>query len=183
MLAPATEDDARLRAESAQIERLLDELREMVPPPAWQRIEQVLRRVVSLYGAGLGHALAHAHAAGASDAFEARLCEDPLLASLLVLHGLHPQPTAVRVERTLALLREHLGVSEDDLALESIDDGVVHLRASARLGGGSMSPRMAESVVRHALEEAAPELEHIEIVGLPAASDPALVQIRTRRAT
>jgi hypothetical protein len=183
MLAPVTEDDARLRAESAQIERLLEELREMVPPPAWQRIEQVLHRVVALYGAGLGHALAHAHAAGANDAFESRLCDDPLLASLLVLHGLHPQPTDVRVEHTVAALREHFGVSEAELALESIEDGVVRLRASPRLGGGSMSLRVAESAVRRAIEEAAPELERIELVGLPAAADPTLVQLRTRRAT
>jgi hypothetical protein len=42
---------------------------------------------------------------------------------------------------------------------------------------------VAESAVRRAIEEAAPELERIELVGLPAAADPTLVQLRTRRAT
>ena len=181
MLAPATDDEARLRAESAQIERLLEELRAMVPPPAWQRIEQVLRRVVALYGAGLGHALAHAHAVGAGDDFDARLCDDDLLASLLVLHGLHPQPPQARIERTLALLRERLGVTEDDLALEAIDGGVARVRASARLGGGSVSLPLAESIVKHAIEEAAPELSGVDLTGLPSPPDPTLVQIRPRR--
>ena len=45
-------DDDRLRMESAEIEQLLDEVRDQSAAPVWARVEEVMRRVVSLYGAG-----------------------------------------------------------------------------------------------------------------------------------
>ena len=173
-----------LQAESARIEHLLGELRDLVPLPAWQRIEDVLRRIVRLYGAGLGRALAHARATGcAGDAFDSRLCDDELLASLLVLHGLHPISLEERVQRALAALRGELRIGDDALALVRIDEGVVHLAAAATLGGGAMSRGLAEATVRRVLETAAPEIVSIQISGLPEPRDPSLVQLRASRTT
>lgn len=175
-------DDARLRTESAQIEHLLEELRELVVPAAWQRIEQVLRRVVALYGAGLERILDHAGAAGAAPPRLAELLgDDDLLASLLVLHGLHPLSTEQRIRRALDLARTELAIDERGLELVAIDDGVVQLRAAAALGGGAMSARVAEGVVRRALESAAPEITAVTIATPAATREPELVQIRIRR--
>jgi hypothetical protein len=175
-------DESELKAESARIEGLLAELRALVPLPAWQRIEDVLRTIVRLYGAGLAHALDHARAAGAGGPeFDERLCDDELLASLLVLHGLHPLPATERIERALAALRDQLGIADDALALTAVRDGVVHLTATGALGGGSMSQGFAEATIRRVLETAAPEVVSIEISGLPARRDPTLVQLRTSR--
>jgi hypothetical protein len=175
-------DDARLRAESGQIERLLGELRELVTPPAWQRIEQVLARVVALYGAGLEHALEHARAAGAAPAaLDERLTGDELLASLLVLHGLHPLPAEERILRALAVVRAQLDLADHELVLAELTDaGVVHLEATVALGGGAMAARVAEGITRRAIEVAAPEVTAIELV-TPPTRDPGLVQIRSRR--
>jgi len=176
-------DEARLRADSAQIENLMAELRELVVPAAWVRIEQTLQRVVSLYAAGLSHALTHARTAGAdAHALERLTVEDELLASLLVLHGLHPWPAEQRIRRALEALRVELDLPADALILDdTVDDGVVRLRAAKALGGGAMSARLAEGIVRHAIEAAAPEVTTIEIADLPVAPDPGLVQIRRRR--
>ena len=59
------EDDA-LRAESSQIEQLLDELRSLVPAPAFSRVEDVIGRIVRMYGAGIARAVGHARSAGES---------------------------------------------------------------------------------------------------------------------
>ena len=175
-------EEAELQAESARIERLLAELRDLVPLPAWQRIEDVLRRIVRLYGAGLERALDHARATGAArDAFDMRLCDDELLASLLVLHGLHPLSTEQRVERALGFLREELGLDDDALALVRVTDGTVQLAASDSIGGGAMSRGLAEATIRRVLETAAPEITSIEITGLPPPRDPTLVQLRVSR--
>jgi hypothetical protein len=174
-------DDAELKAESAHIEHLLGELRELAPAPAWQRMEDVLRKIVRIYGAGLGRALAHARATGASGpAFDRCLCDDELLASLLVLHGLHPLTTAERVERALAGLRTELAVAEDALAVTAIDDGVVHVRASGAIAAGAMSSNVAHGVIRRVIETAAPEIVSVDITGPAARHDPTLVQLRTR---
>lgn len=173
-------DADTLAATSARVEQLLAEVRELVPLPAWQRVDEALRGIVALYGAGLARVLAHAHAAGAGPGFGGRLADDELVASLLVVHGLHPSPTGERVERALAAVRAELGVGDDALAIAGLDGGALRLHAGA-LGGGAMAPGLAESIVRRAVETAAPEITSIEIAGLPVPRDPTLVQIRTSR--
>lgn len=176
------DEEAELQAESARIETLLAELRELVPLPAWQRVEDVLRRVVRLYSVGLGRALAHARRAGAAGPeLDEQLCKDDLLASLLVLHGLHPQTTEQRIQRALAALRAELHLADDALVVTTIADGVVHLHAAESIGGGAMSHGLAESMIHRVLETAAPEITSIVIAGLPRPHDPTLVQLRTPR--
>ena len=176
-------DDAQLQAEAAQLEQLLAELRELIALPVWRRVEDALRRVVRLYGAGLARALAHARESGASGGtFDARIAGDELLASLLVLHGLHPLSTEQRVRRALAAIYGELGIAESALALVEIRDDVVVLAATRALGNGAMSPSLAESIVRRALLTAAPEVARVEIRGLPPPRGPTLVQLRTRQA-
>jgi hypothetical protein len=166
-------DEARLRAESHEIERELAELRELVVPAAWNRIEHVLRVTIALYGTGLAHALAHAKRAGADVAgLDNLVIDDDLLASLLLLHGLHPLPTASRVLRVVADLRAELGIAEVDLGVDTISDGVARLHASHNLGGGAMSAHVAAEIVRRAIEHSAPELDAIEITGLETSHPP-----------
>jgi hypothetical protein len=175
-------DESGLRAESAQIARLLEELREMLTPPALQRLDQLLRRIVALYGAGLAHLLEHARASGSvGETLDRLATEDELLASLLVLHGLHPLTAEVRILRVLELVRAELGLAEHGLELVDLTEGTVRLQARVALGGGSMSSRVAEGIIRRAIEAAAPEVTAVEIAGVPILRDPGLVQIRVRR--
>jgi hypothetical protein len=174
--------DEELERESAAIERLLAEVRDLVPMPVWQRVEDVLRRVVDLYGKGLARALDHARAAGAPGPVLAeRVATDDLLGSLLLLHGLHPFSTEERVRRAVATLRAEFGIREDALALVAIESGTVRLSANGAIGGGAMAPGLAASVVRRVIEAAAPEVTSILIAGLPERADPGLVKLRTSR--
>jgi len=152
-------DEAQLREQSAEIEGLLDEVHQLVPPPAWMRIEEVLRRVVTLYGAGLEHALAHARAAGATPAsLDRLLCDDELLASLLVLHGLHPLPTADRVRGLLEVARDTLGIDEDALAMIALTaDGTLELHAAV--------DEPTRDQLRRAIATIAPEIASVAISG------------------
>lgn len=176
-----THDDDRLRSESLEIEHLLDEIRELVTRPAWDRVERVLGRIIGLYAAGLARALHHARNAGVTaDAFDGMLRDDDLLSSLLVLHGLHPLSTEQRVEHALTRARAELGIGETQLALVEIEAGVVRLRATGMLGGGAMASRVAEAAIRRAIEDAAPEIAAVELAGAEPPIDPGLVQIRRK---
>lgn len=175
-------DDDRLRSESLEIEHLLDEIRELVTRPAWDRVERVLGRIIGLYAAGLARALRHARNSGATpEAFDGMLRDDDLLSSLLVLHGLHPLSTEQRVEHALSRARDELGIGEGQLVLVEIEAGVVRLRASGMLGGGAMASRVAEAAIRRAIEDAAPEISAVELAGAEPPVDPGLVQIRKRQ--
>ncbi|MFL5263792.1 MAG: NifU family protein [Anaeromyxobacteraceae bacterium] len=158
-----------LKGEGDRIARLLDDVRGMAGPTTWQRVEELVQRVVRLYGAGLARVLELAAETGAlDDALRARLCEDELVASLLLLHGLHPEPPAERVERAVLALRAQLG---PDVALELValgDDGVVTLRLRAAKGGcPSTGAALARAIEQHVVE-AAPEVTRVVIEGVPA---------------
>jgi hypothetical protein len=174
--------------ETKELGHLLDEVRELVPPPAWLRVERALKRVITLYGTGLAHLLEHARETGASqEALDRKLDADELLGSLLVLHGLHPLTTEQRVVRALDAVRTELGLGDDAIVLHEITGAqssagpVVRLEAIAGLGGGSMSTRVAAGIVRRAIEAAAPEVSAVEIAGLPKPRAPGLVTLRVRR--
>jgi len=63
----------------------------------------------------------------------ANLIADPLLTSLLVLHGIHPLDTRTRIERVLDDVRESLGPDALAPAFVSLDaDSVLHLRLEGK---------------------------------------------------
>jgi hypothetical protein len=149
-------DEARLKAESAEIEQMLGDLRTQVDADAWQQVEGVLERLVRLYGVGLQRALEHARSSGAdAGSFDAAIAGDDLLGSLLAMHGLHPLTPEERVEK----LVERLGVSGDELMFVWLDDGRARLLSA--LGDE------ADCALRKALGSIAPELE-VEIVAMAA---------------
>ena len=177
-------DEAELRTAANDIEAKLDELRAMVAPAAFARVEEILERVVQLYGCGLGRVLDHARAHGAGAELADRVAADDLLASLLLLHGLHPHDVEQRVRAAVARATDTLGADAGPIDVIAVRDGVVQLHAGA-LGGGAMSARLAEAAIRRAIEDAAPEVTRIEIAGLPPAPPQphaaGLVQIRLSR--
>ena len=65
-----------------------------------------------------------------------RLVEDELVASLLVLHGLHPKDTETRVVEALDEVRPYLGSHAGGVELLGVDpEGVVHLRLEGSCDG------------------------------------------------
>jgi len=138
-----------------------------------------VRRLVGLYGAALGRVLSLVEEAGRMDeAFESRLCEDELVASLLALHGLHPLPFAVRVARAVEELKERLGVRLE--LLETSEEGALRLRISFPEEACPSSSDVLRRTVEREIVEVAPEVTRIEILGLPEAPAPVerLVSIR-----
>jgi len=148
--AAALIDEQQLRAESHEMDHLIGEIHDLVDPAAWQRIQRVMRCTVELYGQALRHALDHARAAGVEPGqFDALIGHDELLASLLVLHGLHPQSTEDRVRQALRILCEHAG---GNATLLEIDDGYARI-----------STTHDPALIQSALRAAAPELSGVDL--------------------
>ena len=130
---------------------------------------ELVQLLMQLYGAGLARVLDMIRREGAEALLE-RFAADKLVATLLLLHGLHPVDAETRVAKALRTLERHF--ESERLVLAAIKDGVAYIRVE-RSGGGTPAPSLAESIERAALE-AAPELDGVEIEG---ASPAALVQI------
>jgi Fe-S cluster biogenesis protein NfuA/nitrite reductase/ring-hydroxylating ferredoxin subunit len=89
------------------------------------------------------------------------------VASLLVLHDLHPLSLEDRVRGALEAVRPYLGSHGGDVEVVSIepDDSVVTLRMLGSCDGCASSSVTLELAVQRAIEEAAPEITRIDVAG------------------
>jgi Fe-S cluster biogenesis protein NfuA len=173
---PAAPD---LRAKGDRLERMLEELEAACDPGTYRRAAEVLRLVVELYGAGLARLvqIVQDRAPGALE----DLAADELLASLLVVHGLHPRSLSARVEGALATVRPLLAAHGGDVELLGVDQdaGAVQLRLLGNCDGCPSSSVTLRAAVETAIREAAPEMVRLDVEqpspslpGVPVALSP-----------
>lgn len=84
------DEDSDLRRESERIAQLIEDLGALAGAPVRQRAEELVQRLIHLYGEGLRRLMDIFVARPLDEATRARLRADALLSSLLVLHDLHP---------------------------------------------------------------------------------------------
>ncbi|WP_328394593.1 NifU family protein [Nocardia sp. NBC_00416] len=154
----ARPDDRRWREAGDRIETLL-EASSAGGALARERAEQLVREVVELYGAGLARVVELLD----TGALE-HLVRDDLLASLLLVHGLHPHDVEARVGAALDSVRPYLGSHGGDVGLVEIVDGVVRLELAGSCRSCPSSSVTLELAVEDAVRAAAPEIEAIEVV-------------------
>ena len=158
-----------LRSTGERIEALLD-ASAAHGEVARHRAEELVRLVTDLYGAGLERLLDIVYESGRLDGevLDA-LAADDLVASLLLVHGLHPYDVLTRVRRALDGVRPYLGSHGGDVELLGVsDDGVVRLQLLGSCDGCPSSSVTLELAVQDAVEAAAPEVTRIEVT--PASS-------------
>jgi len=169
-----TEQARDLRAVGSRIEELLGRIRSAGDPATAETAEEIVRLVVELYGAGLERTVELA----GPEVLE-RLVGDELVASLLVLHGLHPKDTETRVVEALDQVRPYLGSHAGGVELVGVDpEGVVHLRLEGSCDGCPSSTMTVKLAIERAIEEAAPEVTAVEVENLTREREPQLLQIK-----
>ena len=158
------EENDRLRATGERIDSLLD-ASGSGGAVARERAEELVRLTADLYGAGLERILDIVHEAGGlDDDVLASLAADDLVASLLLVHGLHPYDVGLRVEQALDSVRPYLGSHGGDVELLEVSDaGVVRLRLLGSCDGCPSSSVTLKLAVEGAIEAAAPEITTIEV--------------------
>ena len=149
-----------LREMGTRVEELLAEIRAADPAVAG-RAEEVVGLLVDLYGEALTRVVDLVDETGLME----RIIDDPLLASLLLLHGLHPEPVEPRIERALDRIRPGLGGKKLDVVrLE--DSGKLTLRLSSPLDGCPSTIGTVQQTIEDAVAEWAPEVTAVAIEGL-----------------
>jgi Fe-S cluster biogenesis protein NfuA/nitrite reductase/ring-hydroxylating ferredoxin subunit len=162
--APGTPD---LRLTGEHIDALIEQIAgggPANPLRARERAEELVRVVTDLYGAGLERLLELVHESGHLDeALLEALADDDLVASLLLVHGLHPYDVRTRVEQALDHVRPYLGSHGGDVELLGVEEGTVQLRLLGSCDGCPSSSVTLELAVQEAIEAAAPEVLAIEV--------------------
>jgi Fe-S cluster biogenesis protein NfuA/nitrite reductase/ring-hydroxylating ferredoxin subunit len=154
-----------LRATGDRIEGLLQELGTVADPRIRPKAEELVRLLMELYGSALARILEIVDATGSTNEIFDRLAADDLVASLLVLHGLHPLNVETRIARALDRVRPYLGSHGGDVKLLGVKEGVVYLRLEGSCHGCPSSTVTMKLAIEKAIEEAAPEVARIEVEG------------------
>jgi Fe-S cluster biogenesis protein NfuA/nitrite reductase/ring-hydroxylating ferredoxin subunit len=161
---PDTPDfDAQWRTAGDRIQTLLDSCA-AGGAAAQERAQQLVREVVGLYGAGMERIIQLGDPGLAE-----RLTADDLVASLLLVHGLHPHDVRRRVSDALDRVRPYLGSHGGDVDLLDVtQDGVVRLRFTGSCKSCPSSAVTLELAVEDAVRAAAPEITSIEVATVTA---------------
>jgi Fe-S cluster biogenesis protein NfuA/nitrite reductase/ring-hydroxylating ferredoxin subunit len=172
------ENDTQWRTAGDRIQTLLDSCATS-GAAAYERAQQLVREVVGLYGAGLERIMQLAQVAGQGPALAERLATDDLVASLLLIHGLHPHDAHRRVSDALDRVRPYLGSHGGDVDLLEIADrpegAVVVLAFKGSCKSCPSSAVTLELAVEDAVRAAAPEISSIEVVTAEPAGSPAVI--------
>jgi hypothetical protein len=129
---------------SKRIEDLVGRLEKIEDRESRQIAQDLMAAILELHGAGLDRIMDIVFEAGEpGKAIMRKFVNDDLVASLLVLHGLHPDDMETRIQQALAK-------SDASAELLGILDGVVRVRVTAEGCG-------ARALVETAIREAAPD--------------------------
>src|ERR1700678_895694 len=153
------ENDAQWRTAGDRIQTLLDSCAAS-GAVAYERAQELVREVVGLYGAGLERMIKLSGDPGMAE----RLAADDLVASLLLVHGLHPHDVHRRVSDALDRVRPYLGSHGGDVHLIDIVGDTVQLQFAGSCKSCPSSAVTLELAVEDAIRAAAPEVSSIEVV-------------------
>lgn len=154
-----------------RISDLLARLGAHAEPSVADAAEELAQLLMEMYGAGLERIVTVLSGAGAAGAdLLGRLADDDLVASLLVLHDLHPEDTAARVSRALESVRPYLGSHAGGVELLGLahepDGEVVLLRLRGSCDGCPSSAVTVKMAIEKAIEEICPEVVRVDVEGM-----------------
>jgi Fe-S cluster biogenesis protein NfuA len=158
-------DDDGFGQRMARVEQLIGRAESFPDPAARDCTREIVGSLLELHGAGLARILDVL--AGSGDVGRSvlqALTADGLVASLLLLHGLHPIDLESRVRMALDTVRPTLGHHGGGVELLGVEDGVVRLRLEGNCNGCPSSGETLRNLVESALDAAAPDRAGLEVI-------------------
>jgi len=150
-----------------RVEELTAEVERIADPRARGVAEALVSSIMDLYGAGLERIVEILDQEGeAAEALKAKLMEDGVVASLMLIHDLYPVPVEERVAEALDSVRPYMESHGGNVELVSLEEGTLRLRLEGSCDGCPASSSTLELAIKSALEEAAPDLLSIEVEGI-----------------
>jgi Fe-S cluster biogenesis protein NfuA/nitrite reductase/ring-hydroxylating ferredoxin subunit len=151
----------------AAIEELVHRLETGSDPAALAAAQTLVGAVVELHREAMDRTLAAIRRSGAMGAaILDSLTSDDLVASVLLLHDLHPADLETRVRGALEKTRPYLKSHDGNVELVGIDSArVVRLRLEGSCHGCPSSSLTLKLAIEQAIHEAAPDVSAIEVEG------------------
>jgi Fe-S cluster biogenesis protein NfuA len=149
-----------------RIERLIARIEAAPDPSVRADALELTRSLMELHGAALDRLMEIVAQAGAAGyALMDDFAGDDLVASLLLLYGLHPHDLETRVRKALDKARPFLHSHGGDVELLGVVEGVVRLRLAGSCPSCPSSTMTLKLAIEQAIYEAAPDVTEIIIEG------------------
>jgi Fe-S cluster biogenesis protein NfuA len=163
---PDTIEDRRLRDRIRRIDTLLQEVEEVKDPQAKSRTREIVQCFMDMHGAVFERMLGNiADSQESGTSLIDSLATDDLIASLLILYGLHPLDLETRVREALEKVRPYLHSHGGNVELLGLEDGVVRLRLQGSCHGCPSSAMTLRNTIEEAIMEKAPDVSEIRVEG------------------
>jgi Fe-S cluster biogenesis protein NfuA len=163
---------------SERIEELVSRIENAGDPAIRAVAQELLQAVIELHGVALDRILnAVAEVPEGKSALE-QIASDELVSNVLSLHGIHPVAVETRITAALEKTQPYIKSHGGNIELESVEDGVVHVRMQGTCGSCSSSSETLKNTVESAIYDAAPEVVTVvaESVVRPPHSDLVILQ-------
>ncbi len=160
----ANAEDQPLRERISRIDALLRKIEQSKDPEAAAQTREVVQALMELHGAGLERILAMLAATGPKGLeLIDSLGQDDLVASLMLLYGLHPLDLESRVKQALEKTRPFLKSHGGNVELLSLVGGVVRLRLQGSCQSCPSSAVTLKQTIEEAIYEKAPDITAIMV--------------------
>lgn len=168
------ENDNHLPEWIDQIESLVHQAEAIDDPDARSTALELSQAILRFHQSALGRMLDFISARDSDGEILSRIAQDELTSSLLLVHDLHPEPVATRVERAITRLDDVYRALGSRISLASMSGGVVYVNFdSSRTWPGPQTRAAIEKV----LFQAAPEIEQVVIEGLKEETSPDFIPV------
>ena len=161
-----------------KIGSLVQDLESIADPASRAAAKELVQSLMDLHGTGLERILEMVFESGESGPrIIDELGQDPLVSSLLILYGLHPDELQTRVERKLQQTASKLHKMGAEAKLVSINGGDVRVRVRIEGHACGSTSRTVQSTVEEAIYEAAPDLTSLVVEGLEEPADSGFIAV------
>lgn len=161
-----------------KIGSLVQDLESIADPASRSAAKELVQSLMDLHGTGMERILEVVFESGESGPrIIDELGQDPLVSSLLILYGLHPDELQTRVERKLQQIEFKLHKMGAGAKLVSINGGDVRVRVRIEGHACGSTSRTVQSTVEEAIYEAAPDLTSLVIEGLEEPADSGFIAV------
>ena len=174
-------DGRDFREDLQRISRLVEEIEAIADPAVRAATKDLVQSLMDLHGAALENALEIVAEAGEPGmAIIDRLGRDPLVSSVLILYGLHPEDLETRLGKAVDRVRPQLRKQGCEVELLGVNNGAIRLRVEIGSHSCGSTAKNVQSTLEGAMYDAAPDLSLLAIEGLeqkPASGFVALDQL------
>jgi Fe-S cluster biogenesis protein NfuA/nitrite reductase/ring-hydroxylating ferredoxin subunit len=161
---------AGMNRNGRRIQEIVAQIDAMPNPAARELMQECMESVLSFYGDGIARMLelVKRSGIGGQKAYD-DLIHDGVVGGLLLIHGLHPRDLETRLREALDKVRPYMESHGGNVELLSLQNDFARLRLQGSCKTCPSSAVTLELAVRHAIEEACPDLVGFEVEGATAA--------------